>query len=101
MNLSSQAVGILEETAVCSRFFYDSTWLRRQDAQPISPTMRLRPEPFDSAGLHPFFVSLLPEGSCLDLVAKKTNVARTDEFGLLLATCGDCAGAVQVRPLVD
>lgn len=98
--LSSQAVGTIEETAQGSRFFYDSAWLRRRDAEPISLTMPLRPEPYDSVGLHPFFENLLPEGSYLDLVAKKTNVARSDEFGLLLATCGDCAGAVEVRPLV-
>lgn len=98
VDLAGQAVGKIEETEQGSRFLYDADWLRRRDAQPISLTLPLRPEPYESVGLHPFFENLLPEGAYLDLVAKKTNVARSDKFGLLLATCGDCAGAVEVHP---
>lgn len=97
--LSGKPVGYIEETEQGSRFLYDSDWLHRRDAEEISLTLPLRPEPYESAGLHPFFENLLPEGAYLDLVAKKTNVDRDDKFGLLLATCSDCAGAVEIRPL--
>ena len=40
----------------------DADWLARPDAVPVSLTLPLRPEPYDSRSLHPFFENLLPEG---------------------------------------
>jgi serine/threonine-protein kinase HipA len=96
--LSGQRVGVLQETAEGSRFTYDRAWLERRDALPISLTMPVREEPFDSRGLHPFFENLLPEGWLLELSTAKLKIAKDDAFGLLVATCADCIGAVEVRP---
>ncbi len=96
--LSGVRVGVLEETAEGSRFTYDRAWLARDDALPISLTLPLRDAPYDSRGLHPFFENLLPEGWLLEISTAKLKIAKDDAFGLLLATCADCIGAVEVRP---
>jgi serine/threonine-protein kinase HipA len=97
VSLDGVPVGSIEETAYGTRFTYDRNYVLRQGI-PISPTLPLREEPFESQGLHPFFDNLLPEGWLLDLTCQKLGLDRTDAFGLLLATCADCAGAVEVTP---
>lgn len=77
-------------------FRYDDNWLTRPDAIPISLTIPLSPEPVVSRGLHPFFDNLLPEGWLLGLSVDKLKIAPDDAFGLLLAVCADCIGAVEV-----
>jgi len=99
--LDGTRVGSLEETADGSRFTYESAWLARPDAAPISLTMPLRPEPYAGRGLLVFFENLLPEGWLLELATVKLKIPKDDAFGLLLATCADCVGAVEVRPLPE
>ena len=38
------------------------------------------------------------EGWLLDRTCTKLGLDRTDAFGLMLATCADCAGAVEIVP---
>ena len=64
-----------------------------------SLTMPLDEEVFESRGLLPYFENLLPEGWLLELSTAKLKIPKDDAFGLLLATCADCIGAVEVRPL--
>ena len=102
VRLSGKPVGILEETRTGgSRFLYDRAYLDLPNAIPISPTIPLRKEPYESQGLHPFFKNLLPEGWLLDLTCRKLGLAHSDKFGLLLATGADCMGAVEVVPADD
>jgi len=98
VSLDGARVGLIEEFEGGSRFTYDSTWLARPGAVPVSLTMPLREEPFEDRGLLPFFANLLPEGWLLEIATTKLKIARDDAFGLLLATCADCIGAVEVRP---
>ncbi|MFM7866737.1 MAG: HipA N-terminal domain-containing protein, partial [Planctomycetaceae bacterium] len=70
----------------------------RRDAQPVSLTMPLRSEPYTHMGLHPFFENLLPEGWLLEVTSRKLKVSKDDLFGLLVATCADCVGAVEIFP---
>jgi len=97
--LSGNPVGIVEEIDGNTRFTYSAKWLVREDAVPISLTLPLRSEPYVSPGLHPFFENLLPEGWLLEVSSKKLKISKNDPFGLLLATCGDCIGAVEIDPL--
>ena len=96
--LSGQPVGVIEEMPETTRFTYSPEWLARQGAVPVSLTLPLRSEPYVSRGLHPFFENLLPEGWLLELSSKKLKISKGDPFGLLLATCGDCVGAVEIQP---
>jgi serine/threonine-protein kinase HipA len=98
VSLDGEYAGVIEETEAGSRFLYDPAWLARADALPISLTLPLRDAPYDSKGLHPFFENLLPEGWLLELSTAKLKISKDDVFGLLLATCADCVGAVEVRP---
>lgn len=96
VSLAGEVVGTLEEISDGVRFTYAPAWLARPDALPISLTLPLRGEPYDSRGLHPFFENLLPEGWLLELSTAKLKIPKDDAFGLLLATCADCIGAVEI-----
>ncbi len=96
VSLDGHRVGVIEETGTGSRFTYDAAWLARPDAVPVSVTLPLRPESYESRGLLPFFENLLPEGWLLELSTAKLKIPKDDAFGLLLATCADCVGAVEV-----
>ncbi len=98
VSLSGQVVGFLEEVDGTTVFGYTRQWLTRSDAQPVSLTLPLRAEPYVSLGLHPFFENLLPEGWLFEIASKKLKISRNDPFGMLLATCGDCVGAVEIEP---
>jgi HipA-like protein len=98
VKLSGQPVGFLEETGDEIRFTYFPEWLSRPGAVPVSLTLPLKQEPYVSKGLHPFFENLLPEGWLLEVASKKLKISKGDAFGLLLATCGDCIGAVEIEP---
>jgi serine/threonine-protein kinase HipA len=99
VRLDGQPVGEIVETDAGTRFTYDGAWLSQSGAMPVSLTLPLRAEPYDWPGLHPFFENLLPEGWLLGIATSKLKIAPDDAFGLMLATCADCAGAVEVVPV--
>jgi serine/threonine-protein kinase HipA len=98
VRLDGRRVGVIEKTDMGSRFTYDPEWLALSGAIPVSLTLPLRPEPYESRGLLPFLENLLPEGWLLELSTAKLKIPKDDAFGLLLATCADCVGAVEVLP---
>lgn len=97
--LSGQTVGVITENDDETSFAYSPEWLARTDAVPVSLTLPLRSEPYVSKGLHPFFENLLPEGWLLEVSSKTLKISKDDPFALLLATCADCVGAVEIKPL--
>jgi serine/threonine-protein kinase HipA len=97
VRLDGLRVGRLEELeGGVARFTYDAAWLQRAGSLPVSQTLPLRAEPYDAKGLHPFFENLLPEGWLLEISTAKLKIPKDDAFGLLLATCADCIGAVEI-----
>lgn len=99
VRLDGQIVGVLREVGNQVEFRYTAEWVSHPAAIPVSLTLPVRSEPYVSAGLHPFFENLLPEGWLLELATKKLKISKDDAFGLLLATCADCMGAVEILPL--
>jgi serine/threonine-protein kinase HipA len=99
VRLDGARVGVIEETERGTRFRYDAAWLADDTALPISLTLPLREEAYETRGLLPFFENLLPEGWLLELSTAKLKISKDDAFGLLLATCADCVGAVEVLQL--
>lgn len=89
--------GIIEETDVGYRFTYDNVYLGLTGARPLSVTLPLRPEPYFSKTLHPFFDGLIPEGWLLSIAVKNWKLNEWDRMGLLLTVCRDCIGAVSVE----
>lgn len=99
VRLDGRPVGVLVELDPGTRFTYDDEWLAWSDAVPVSLTLPLRATPYDSASLHPFFENLLPEGWLLEISTTRLKLSKDDAFGLLLALCRDCIGAVEIEPL--
>lgn len=64
--------------------------------RPISLSMPIEQQRFDSAGSRPFFEALLPEGAVRDQIAGQLKLAASDSFGLLAELGSDCAGALQI-----
>lgn len=91
--------GIIREDENGYMFRYDTDYLQRKDAQPISLTLPLRKEPYESQILFPFFDGLIPEGWLLDVAVKSWKIDQRDRMGLLLACCQDCIGAVSVEQI--
>lgn len=96
VRLDGIPVGELQEHDDQISFQYDASWLEKPLAVPVSCTLPLRREPYIHKGLHPFFENLLPEGWLLELATKKLKISKDDPFGLLIATCADCIGAVEI-----
>ncbi len=98
VRLDGQRVGTLTENGRDITFQYDGEWLANQSAVPVSLTLPLTDKPYTTEGLHPFFENLLPEGWLLDLTTTALKISKDDAFGLLMATCADCIGAVEILP---
>ena len=79
-------------------FCYDAAYLASENADPISLTLPLRAEAYESPVLFPFFDGLIPEGWLLDVALRNTDVSILDRMLLLLLCCKDCIGAVSVVP---
>ena len=90
--------GTLRKTVTGFEFVYVSSYLEDPNAAPISLSMPLRPEKYESNILFPFFDGLLPEGWFLDVVSSKLKVDKHDKFKLLLHMGRDPIGAVSVMP---
>ncbi|HZO32013.1 MAG TPA: HipA N-terminal domain-containing protein [Chloroflexota bacterium] len=101
VRLDGERVGTIQEVEIGTRFTYDAAWLSRPDAEPVSLTLPLRVDPYDSRSLHPFFENLLPEGWLLEIATSKLKISKDDAFRLLLAVCADCIGAVEIYPATD
>ena len=94
VNYNDQLAGYLWETEVGFRFTYDKDYL--QSGQPISVSLPLRKEPYESKELFSFFRGLLPEGWYLNIVSATAKIDANDAFGLILATTANTIGAVTV-----
>ena len=88
--------GILSETDSGYRFAYDEDYLRSENASPVSLTLPLRDESYDSGTLFPFFDGLIPEGWLLGVVSRNWKIDTRDRFGLLLVACKDSIGSVSI-----
>jgi serine/threonine-protein kinase HipA len=89
--------GKIEETDDGYRFLYDMDYLNQSSIMPISVTLPLRAEAFESKTMLPFFDGLIPEGWLLEIAAKNWKLDPRDRMGLLCAVCRDCIGAVSVE----
>lgn len=89
--------GMIEENDEGYAFQYDASYLQEQHALPVSITMPLQKEPFQSNVLFPFFDGLIPEGWILGIVNRNWKIDSKDRFGLLLAVCKDCIGDVSIK----
>lgn len=97
--LWDKKAGLLERGDKGYRFSYYRAYLSSLDAQPVSFTLPLTDKPYESESLFPFFLGLIPEGWLLDITSRTLKIDPDNVFDILLATCGDCIGAVKVIPV--
>ena len=79
-------------------FSYDGGYLESSDASPISHSLPLRADPYGKRQLRPFFAGLLPEESQRQRIAAYLGLAESDDFSMLEAIGGECAGALEIIP---
>lgn len=79
-------------------FAYDSDWLAGETAVPLSLRLPLRAEPYEDEHARPFFANLLPESELRRVIARKLGLSEQNDFALLVAVGGECAGAVSLLP---
>ena len=78
-------------------FVYEPKYLVLPEARQISVNLPLRPEPYVSETLHPFFDNLISEGWLLEAQIAALKIDKNDRFALI-ANCGiECMGAVSLR----
>lgn len=79
-------------------FQYDEVWLATPQAVPLSIALPLRPEVYEDDSARPFFANLLPEAELRKVIARRLGLSEGNDFGLLEAIGGECAGAVSLLP---
>lgn len=96
--LFDQPVGTLSLQGGRLSFQYDHDWLAQPDAVALSQSLPLGPKPFDDHHCRAFFAGLLPEGNLRRLIAQQCQVSSQNDFALLSAIGGECAGAITFVP---
>jgi len=94
-----QLTGILMEDENGFHFKYDRSYLKADDAEPISLTLPLSDKEYESKVMFPFFDGLIPEGWLLDIAQKNWKLNPRDRMEILLKTCNDCIGAVSIKEI--
>jgi serine/threonine-protein kinase HipA len=97
--IDTAKVGVLAGKDDGNYFFtYDAGWLASKAPIPLSLSLPLQLDRFGPELSKAFFSNLLPEGQLRDHFASKHRVSADDDFGLLSALGGDCAGALALYP---
>lgn len=86
---NSKPSGILTKAGNTYRFAYDETYLNTPGSRPVSITMPLRKEVYESNVLFPVFVNMLSEGANKRIQCRMLRIDENDYFSLLLATTKD------------
>lgn len=93
-----EAVGLLDhDDTGALRFVYARSWLDSASAFPISLRIPLTDHPFLKEA-QTFFPNLLPEGNVRLQVARRLGISVENDFALLAAIGGECAGALSLVP---
>jgi serine/threonine-protein kinase HipA len=97
--LYGRPAGRLEQIDGRMRFVYRADYVAAGGA-PLSCSLPVDGREHDREA-ETFFANLLPEGEVRTLVARRLGVSAGNDFGLLHAIGGDCAGAVTLLPVGD
>ncbi len=94
--------GLLTETDEGDYIFtYDVEYVKNHLDKFLTFSMPVTHMPYINSRLFPFFEGLIPEGWLLDVASKNWKINLNDRMGLLMACCGNCIGAVSVKPIIE
>lgn len=79
-------------------FEYAADWLGNPSAKPLSRSLPLQEGRFSRKHCRGFFAGLLPEQEKRSAIARRLGVSEQNDFALLEALGGECAGAVTLMP---
>ena len=99
VRLFAEPVGTLSLVTSGLRFQYRADWLKLPNAIALSQSLPLQPEPFGDRHCRAFFSGLLPEGKLRQRIAQQCQVSTQNDFALLNAIGGECAGAITFAPM--
>ena len=81
--------GVLTKAGSKYFFTYDQEYLERPGSRPVSITMPLKLESYESDELFPAFINMLSEGANKHMQCRLLKIDENDYFSLLLATAKD------------
>lgn len=87
-------VGELRQLPSGVSFRYATSWRERPDAFAVSLSLPLD----DAEHTTTFFANLLPEANVRTLLARRLGLSEDNDFALLRAVGGECAGALTILP---
>lgn len=79
-------------------FQYAPEWTAKDQAQPLSLSLPIQKDVYPDEKTRPFFTNLLPESRVREALARKLGISLRNDFALLEAIGGECAGAVTLLP---
>jgi len=79
-------------------FTYDPAYCENKKNLPLSQSLPLRETPYDAQQSRPFFSGILPEAHLRASIARQLGISEKNDFALLAAIGGECAGAISLTP---
>jgi serine/threonine-protein kinase HipA len=96
---SNRQVGTLRQTEENRfSFAYTREWLSSPDSFAISLSLPLSEDAGSNDAAQKFFSNLLPEGRLRQLVTRRLGISEDNDYELLKAIGGECAGALTILP---
>jgi HipA-like protein len=86
---NGQLAGVLSKNGSRYIFNYDAAYLQNPESRPVSITLPLCKEPYQSDVLFPVFINMLSEGANKRMQCRLLKIDENDYFGLLMATAKD------------
>ena len=77
-------------------FEYDESWIAQPESFAISLSLPLKAGKHEEGAGHAFFANLLPDGHVRQLIARRLGLSESNDFALLDALGGECAGALVI-----
>lgn len=79
-------------------FVYDAYYIENRKNQPLSQSLPLQKELYTTRQCRPFFNGILPEAHLRTAIARHLGISEKNDFALLAAIGGECAGAISLLP---
>jgi serine/threonine-protein kinase HipA len=97
---NGKPAGIITKAGNTYRFAYDEAYINKPGSRPVSITLPLRKEVYESNVLFPVFVNMLSEGANKRIQCRMLRIDENDYFSLLLATTkDDSIGPITVKEI--
>ena len=93
--------GIIAENEDGYSFKYANEFINSTSAKPVSLTLPIQKQAYQSKILFPFFDGLIPEGWLLNIALENWKINERDRFGLLVTLCKDCIGCISIEAITN